>query len=78
MAFALAKDQLGFIERMVRSGRFNNQSEVVRAALRRLQREEEDYLHPPPITSAEARKVYRRDAAWERVERAAAGRVKPE
>ena len=78
MAFALAKDQIGFIERMIRAGRFNNQSEVVRAALRRLQREEEDYLHPPPITPAEARQVYRRDAAWERVERAAAGRAKPE
>jgi len=78
MAFALAKEQVGFIERMVRTGRFNNQSEVVREALRRLQREEEDYLSPPPITAAAARRVYRQDVAWERVERAAAGRVKPE
>jgi len=42
MAFALAKEQLDFIEPMVQSGRFNNQSEVVREALRRLQREEDD------------------------------------
>jgi putative addiction module CopG family antidote len=78
MAFALGNEQLVFIERMVRSGRFNNQSEVVREALRRLQREEEDYLRPPPITEAEARRVYRRNAEWERVECAMAGRAKPE
>ena len=78
MAFALAKEQTGFIARMVQSGRFNNQSEVVREALRRLQREEEDYLRPPRITAAEARRVYRRDAAWEKVERVLAGRARPE
>ena len=78
MAFALAKEQFNFIERMVSSGRFNNQSEVVREALRRLQDDEDSYLRPPPITAAAARRIYKRDAAWERVERAAAGRVKPE
>jgi hypothetical protein len=30
MAYALAKENEDFIERMVRLGRFNNQSEVVR------------------------------------------------
>ena len=78
MALALAKKEVSFIERMVRSGRFNNQSEVVREALRRLQREEEEYLHPSPITPAEARRVYRRTTEWERIERAVAGRAKPE
>jgi putative addiction module CopG family antidote len=78
MAFALAREQLVFIERMVVSGRFNNQSEVVREALRRLQREEDDYLRPPPLPASVARRIYRRDAAWERVERAAAGRARPE
>jgi len=79
MAFALGKEQAAFIDRMISIGRFNNQSEVVREALRRLQRaEEEDYLRPSPITATEARRVYRSNAQWERVERALAGRVKPE
>lgn len=36
MAYALAKENEDFIERMVRLGRFNNQSKVVREALRRM------------------------------------------
>ncbi len=79
MTLALAKKQLGFVERLIRSGRFHSQSEVVREALRRLQQEEERaYLCPPPIKPSEARRVYRRDAGWEQVERALAGRAQPE
>jgi putative addiction module CopG family antidote len=36
IAFPLARKQIDFINRMIRSGRYNSQSEVVRAALRRL------------------------------------------
>jgi putative addiction module CopG family antidote len=58
MAHALALENEQFIERMIRQGRFNNQSEVVREALRRMEREENKYLNPPPLTSDEARECF--------------------
>ena len=58
MAHALAKENEYFIERMIRQGRFNNQSEVVREALRRMEREENSYLNPPPLTPEEARECF--------------------
>ena len=39
--FVLTEQQSGFVDRMVGAGRYQNASEVLRAALRRLQREEE-------------------------------------
>jgi Arc/MetJ-type ribon-helix-helix transcriptional regulator len=62
MAFALAKQNEQFIERMVRQGRFNNQSEVVREALRRMEQEEASYLNPPPLTESEANRCFAPDA----------------
>jgi putative addiction module CopG family antidote len=58
MAFALAKEQEEFIGRMVSKGRFSNQSEVVREALRRMEREESSYLNPDPLTPEEAERIY--------------------
>jgi len=58
MAFALAKQQRQFIGRMIRCGRFNSQSEVVREALRRMENSESDYLTPPPLTPAQVKSVY--------------------
>ena len=58
MAHALAKENEAFIRRMVKSGRYNNQSEVVRAALRRLEEDEASYLNPPPLTPAQAERIY--------------------
>jgi putative addiction module CopG family antidote len=58
MAFALAKEQKEFISRMIRKGRFNSQSEVVREALRRMADTESDYLNPPPLTSAQVENIY--------------------
>ena len=58
MAFALAKENEVFISRMLRLGRFNNQSEVVREALRRMEREETSYLNPEPLTAEEATRIY--------------------
>lgn len=43
---------------MISQGRFNNQSEVVREALRRMEREENGYLNPPPLTPAEIKECY--------------------
>lgn len=61
MAFALAKENEAFIARMVRMGRFNNQSEVVREALRRMEQQEVSYLNPSPLTPAELREIYAPD-----------------
>jgi Arc/MetJ-type ribon-helix-helix transcriptional regulator len=58
MGYALAKDQQHYISRLVKSGRFNNQSEAVREAIRRMQRQETDYLAPPPLTPAQVGAIY--------------------
>src|SRR5437763_15691177 len=58
MAFALAKENEAFIEKMLRMGRFNNQSEIVREALRRMEREENSYLNPPSLSPEQAAKIY--------------------
>jgi Arc/MetJ-type ribon-helix-helix transcriptional regulator len=58
MAFALAKANQSFIKQMLRLGRFNNQSEVVREALRHMESEESSYLAPPPLTPAQVEAIY--------------------
>lgn len=58
MGYALAREQQLYIGRLVKSGRFNNQSEVVREAIRRMEREETDYLKPPPLTPAQVEAIY--------------------
>jgi Arc/MetJ-type ribon-helix-helix transcriptional regulator len=58
MGYALAKEQQNFISRLVKTGRFNNQSEAVREAIRRMQRQETDYLSPPPLTPAQIESIY--------------------
>jgi putative addiction module CopG family antidote len=71
MAFALARENTAFIERMLKLGRYNNQSEVVREALRRMEREESSYLNPPPLTERELKEVYGSNPEAERQERIA-------
>ena len=58
MAFALAREQIQYIKRMIRLGRYNSQSEVVRAALRRLEAEESDHLTPPALTPAQTERIF--------------------
>ena len=58
MAYALAKENQAFINKMLRKGRFNNQSEVVREALRRMERDESCYLNPPSLSADEVRQIY--------------------
>ena len=71
MAYALAKENEAFIDRMIRLGRFNNQSEVVREALRRMEREETSYLNPPPLTDQQLKEIYGPNPEAERKERMA-------
>jgi putative addiction module CopG family antidote len=58
MGYALAREQQEYIARLVKAGKFNNQSEAVREAIRRMQREETDYLAPPPLTPAQVEAIY--------------------
>jgi Arc/MetJ-type ribon-helix-helix transcriptional regulator len=65
----LANEQKQFISRMIRCGRFNSQSEVVREALRRMEDGEFDYLTPPPLTPAQVESIYGRNGKEEDHER---------
>ena len=58
MAHALAEENKQFIREMIQKGRFNNQSEVIREALRRMERAETTYLNPAPLTEQETRLIY--------------------
>src|SRR5687767_1080815 len=71
MAYALAKENEAFIRRMLKEGRYNNQSEVVREALRRMEREENSYLNPPPLSEQQLREIYGPNPEAERQERVA-------
>jgi len=58
MGYALAREQQRYVGRLVKSGRFNNQSEVVREAIRRMERAETEYLTPPPLTPTQVESIY--------------------
>jgi Arc/MetJ-type ribon-helix-helix transcriptional regulator len=68
MAYSLAKENEKFIKRMIRLGRFNDQSEV----LRRMEREENSYLNPARFSTQELREIYAPNIAEERLERTTA------
>lgn len=72
MAYALAKEQEQFIDRMVQQGRYNNQSEVVREALRRMERDEASYLNPPPLSKEDRVRLFGPNPEAEERERIAA------
>ena len=81
MGYALAKEQQNYITHLVKSGRFNNQSEAVREAIRRMQRMETDYLTPPALTPTQVEAVYgsadqQADAVGRAVFRALKGAVR--
>jgi len=71
VAYALAKENEAFIKRMLKLGRFSNQSEVVREALRRMEREESSYLNPLPLSNDQLKEIYIDNVEGERQERMA-------
>ena len=63
MNIALTEHLEDLIERILKTGRYNNASEVVRAALRELEKKEfGDYLNPPLLPAGTLAKIYAREA----------------
>src|SRR5437867_161227 len=64
---SLTKELSQVIERIRVRGRYANTSEVVRAGLRLLEKEElNDYLNPMPLRPGTLEKLYRAESAGER------------
>ena len=79
MTITLPAEQDSILARLVALGKFASPQEAVSEAVRRLEAEEAmRWLNPEPLTADEAEQVYAPDAGWEQIERAMAGRVKPE
>jgi antitoxin ParD1/3/4 len=60
MAHTLTDYSSELIDRLIRSGRYNNRSEVVRAGLRLLEEKEFGHLNPRPLSERELAHAYRR------------------
>jgi putative addiction module CopG family antidote len=75
MAHTLTDYSQEIIQRLIRSGRYNNQSEVVRAALRTLEEKEFGYLNPPPLKESALARAYRTQGQAERAEERAAAQA---
>jgi putative addiction module CopG family antidote len=58
MAFVLTKRYEDLVARLIGTGRYNNQSEVVRAGLRLLEEKELGYLPPVSLRPAELEAFY--------------------
>jgi putative addiction module CopG family antidote len=73
MNCVLTKQNEEQVKALIRSGRYNNQSEVLRAGLRALLREEQSYLHPPPLPPGALARAYAKETEEEKeLERQAA------
>ncbi len=66
MAFVLTKRYADLVARLVRTGRYNNQSEVVRAGLRLLEDKELGYLLHASLPSEKLEAFYERQSKSER------------
>lgn len=71
MAHTLTDYSSDLINRLIRSGRYNNQSEVVRAGLRLLEEKEFGYLNPQPLSETELKRAYQRQKGESQTEAAA-------
>ncbi|MEY2466745.1 MAG: Bacterial antitoxin of ParD toxin-antitoxin type system [Verrucomicrobiota bacterium] len=60
MGHALTDYSEDVIARLIRTGRFNNRSEVVRAGLRLLEEKEFSYLSVKPISETALNRAYRK------------------
>lgn len=58
MTLTLPKTQERVVNRLVRSGKFRDSQAVLREALRRLARDPDDYLNPPPLTKVQVMEAF--------------------
>lgn len=65
MTLTLPKAQERVVNRLVRSGKFPNSQAVLREAIKRLARDPEGYLNPPPLTKAQIEEIYGPDPEQE-------------
>jgi antitoxin ParD1/3/4 len=75
MTVALAAYQEKFVQRLVKTGRYNNASEVVRDALRKLEQADNSYLNPRPLPAGALAAAYREETKAERALHQAAARA---
>jgi putative addiction module CopG family antidote len=75
MAYVLTERTQKTIARLIKTGRYNNQSEVIRAGLGLLEQKELGYLNPPPIPEEELAKIYREQSKEEEAEEIAAAKA---
>ena len=74
MTLALTDHDKLVIDRLIKSGRFASQSEVIRAALKSLEEKYlVDYLHPSPLKPGAMERIYRKQSRAEQDEELAAG-----
>ena len=65
MPYTLTIPQKQFVKRLVKQGRFNNESEVIRAGVRLLEEKETNYLNPPPLPPGTMARIYARQTKEE-------------
>lgn len=70
MTLTLPKTQERVVKRLVRSGKFRDTQAVLREALRRLARDPDDFLNPPPLTTTQIEAIYGPNPEAEAEERA--------
>ena len=76
MSHALTDHYEQVIDRLLKTGRFANRSEVVRAGLKALEEKYlEDYLHPPPLKPGTLERIYRKQSRKEQEGELAAARA---
>ena len=66
MPYTLTEPQRQYIKRLVKAGRFNNESEAVRAGVRLLEERESSYLNPPPLPPGTMEKIYAQQSKEEK------------
>ncbi len=79
MTISLPAEQESFLGRLVALGRFPSREAAVVEAVELLKTEESrSWLHPQPLSDAEAEQVYAADPEWEKTETSLAGLAVPE